>query len=56
VGAAKQGIGYRVQGIGFGKRIEDKVKGKEKRPERKMNFNEMAENIGLDEQDFRDMA
>jgi len=50
VDTEKQGIGYRVQ--------EEKSKktGKENDRREKMNFNEMAENIGLDEQDFREMA
>jgi HPt (histidine-containing phosphotransfer) domain-containing protein len=38
------------------KRIEHNGKRNKERPGREMNFNEMAENIGLDEQDFREMA
>jgi HPt (histidine-containing phosphotransfer) domain-containing protein len=53
VDTEKQGIGYRVQ-----REYESTEDNEKKNIEgrRKMNFNEMAENIGLDEQDFREMA
>ena len=46
----EQGIGYRVR------TSKHKVKRDIRKEEEEMKFDEMAENIGLDEQDFREMA